>query len=169
MSKFILFIVVFVGIQKANAQDTLGLKKIDSVVNIIEKGKWNFQTDSLLKRDTIMNIMFMETDFHLSHYFDDSNCLKKLVWYNRVKGKKQGDESEITTTSIFYYNANKLIKVDDTAIENGKTGHIETYYNNDKVLYCSVNRERTEERSFLLLGLSKTFLKQFQDSKKKPA
>jgi hypothetical protein len=87
---------------------------------------------------------------------------KELLKYvNYVDGSRtdRGITQQMTSSNTFYYDHNKLIKVEEFLIEGEKKAELNWYYWDDKPLSTS-NPQNPESRAAFLLELSKTLLKQ---------
>ena len=95
----------------------------------------------------------------MSIIINDKNLLKYVQNVNGVI-KENGNDRQMNTSSTFYYDNNKLIKVEEYLIEGDKKGDMNWYFSDDKLLYYTFESERSEERANMLLTLSKTILNQ---------
>jgi len=154
MKVLFLFFFLF-GATKTFSQDTVRIKQIDSLAKAINNSNFKIHTDSMTQDFSQMGLL-MKT--YLTAV-TDSNQLKKYtnkVYATRVEG---GVSKQTTTSSSFYFDQNKLIKVEEFIIEDNKENHADWYYADDKPLYYTVKNDRSEERSILLLDMSRTMLK----------
>ena len=88
---------------------------------------------------------------------------KELKKYSQI-GKTTRQDGQITKKSIsgnaFYYDQNKLIKVEEFLIEGDNENKMEWYFDGDKCFYHSFKSDKAEDRAAFLLNLSKSLLKQ---------
>jgi hypothetical protein len=90
----------------------------------------------------------------------DGKQLRKYVNYVRTTRIENGTESQMTSSSIFYYEHNNLIKVEEYLIDGDKKKNADWYYSDDKPLYYTLQSDNAAERALSLLAISKTMLKQ---------
>lgn len=84
--------------------------------------------------------------------------LKKYVNDAHSKHKENGVVSEMQATSAFYFDAGKLIKVEEKAMMGGKDHVADWYFENGKSVHYTLQSEKSEERVELLLKLAQGFL-----------
>jgi len=157
MKIFFLFFFLF-GATKTFSQDTIRIRQIDSLAKAINNSNFQIHTDS-------MSQDFPQVGLWMKTYLitvTDSNQLKKYV--NKVYSTQlvSGVSTMATTSSSFYFDQNKLIKVEEFIIEDNKENHADWYYADDKPLYYTLKNEKSEERSKFLLNIAKTMLKNIQ-------
>src|SRR4051812_27128514 len=104
MKKFISVAFILLSLQ-TYAQDSLKLKGIDQLAKTIDNSKLNYQIDSVIKE---MPEYGLKTKFYISHYFEDTNSLRKLIVKNDIVRTENGKEERMVTNSTFYYDSNKL-------------------------------------------------------------
>ena len=95
----------------------------------------------------------------LSMIVNDGELLKYVNQVNMTMQEK-GVTRKMTTSNTFYYDHNKLIKVEEYGIEGDKKMTVDWYYSDDKPLYSTVPPGKAGDRATFLLTLSKTMLKQ---------
>jgi hypothetical protein len=152
------FIVLFLMITSSYSQETSKTKNIDAIVNKINQS--NYQ----ITRDTIINDK-PEYGLKIKTYLTmkiDNNQLKKYENFVNTIMNQNGKTREITTSSTFYYDESKLIKVEEYMIEGSDKKIMDWYYSEDKPLYYTLKSEKAEERAKLLLNISDAMLKQIQ-------
>ena len=89
-----------------------------------------------------------------------ANELIKYVTYVNSTITENSIPQQMTASNAFYYNHNRLIKVEEFIIEGDKKATADWYYSEDNPLYYTFDSEKSEERATFLLTLSKTILKQ---------
>ena len=138
------------------SQDTLKIKQIDAIVSGINSSAFQIQRDTLIKDHPEMGLK-MTT--YLSMVVNGGELLKYVNLVNTTM-TENGATRQITTSSSFYYDRNKLIKVEEYFIEVDKKKTMDWYYAEDKPLYYSLQSDKAENRANLLLTMSETMLKQ---------
>ncbi len=152
--KTILFVLFLSSFSLSYSQDTSRLKEINSLVAKINSSGLPVQRDSI-----VQDYQSLKMITHLSMLVNGDQLLK---YVNEVATTRteNGITRQFTTTNIFYYDKNKLIKVEDYAVSGENKQMAEWYYWDDKPLYYTLKDERSEERAEMLLAMSKTLLKQ---------
>jgi len=156
MKIFFLFFFLF-GVTKTFSQD-IRIRQIDSLAKAINNSNFKIHTDSTSQD-------FPQVGLWMKTYLitvTDSTQLKKYinkVYATRVDG---GVSKKTTTSSSFYFDQNKLIKVEEFMIEDDKENHADWYYADDKPLHYTLKNEKSEERANFLLNIAKTMLKTIQ-------
>jgi hypothetical protein len=154
--KKLLLLIILGYAFKSYSQDTAKIKQIDSLVNVINNN-YNLKTHT----DSITNDV-PAIGFLMKTYLTvvtDTGQLKKYVNYSLGTQNVNNISKRTTTSSSFYFDKNKLIKVVEFIIEDGKENHADWYFADDKPLYYTVKNDRSEERAILLLDMSKNMLK----------
>src|SRR5690606_22658761 len=123
------------------------LKQIDALVNQINTS--NF----IIKRDTIKNdqpqiALSMLT--YLTMVIDGTE-LKKYVNEVYTTTQVNGSVTQMVSTNAFYFDHNKLIKVEAFAEQGNKKVDALWYYADDKPIYYTLKTNKTQERAELLL------------------
>jgi hypothetical protein len=152
------FILLFLMITNSYSQETSKTKDIDVIVNYINQS--NYQTT----RDTIIQDK-PEYGLKMKTYLTmkvDANQLKKYENFAYTNMTLDGKSHEITTSTTFYYDENKLIKVEEYMIEDSDKKVMDWYYSEDKPLYYTLKSDKAEERATLLLSMSDAMLKQIK-------
>jgi len=154
--KTIIFLASFFCLTNSYAQDSVKMKSIDSLVSVILHSDLYTQRDSTVQDYPALGL-YMKTYITVMRYD------KELKKYSQiVKGTRK--EDQVTKHSIggsaFYYDQNKLIKVEEFMIEDGKENKMEWYYADDKCFFHSFKSDKAEDRADFLLKLSNSILKQ---------
>jgi hypothetical protein len=151
-TRFLLIAILFSS--AVYSQDTMQLKKIDTLVTMINTSEYKTQRDTI-KNDQPQFGLSMRT--YLTTVTDGSE-LKKYV--NNVYATRQenGTTSQIVTTNAFYFDHNKLIKVEEFATQGDKKMDLSWYYADDKPIYYTLKSEKAQERAELLLTMAKSLL-----------
>ena len=155
MKVFYLFFFLF-GATKSFSQDAAKIRQIDSLVKVINN---NFNLKTHI--DSITNDV-PAIGFLMKTYLTvvtDAGQLKKYVNYSLGTQIVNSVSKRTTTSSSFYFDKDKLIKVEEFIIEDDKENHADWYYTDDKPLYYTVKNDRSEERAILLLDMSRNMLK----------
>ena len=162
MKKIILFALLIASLS-ALGQDSLKLKRIDSMVNAINHTKYNIYTDSLIKEDTATGASVkMHAIIH-----EDGNELKLYNYKIDIVTKDKGEIKKAVNNYFFYYNKGYLLKVVETV--GGEEGEIKFnyYYEDDKAISYPIKSKVTEKRADFLLNMSFTLLELFEEKTKK--
>ncbi len=138
------------------SQDSVKIKQIDSLVMLINKSKFNTECDSIIQDHQDLGL-YMKT--YLTMVTNDSE-LKKYVNNVHATRNEDGISKQMTSSNIFYYDKNKLIKVEEFIIEDGKENSADWYYSEEKPLYYTFKSDKSEERANLLLNMAKVLVKQ---------
>ena len=139
----------------AFSQDTSKLKQIDSLVNIINTSSLPVQRDSLVQDHPEWGLK-MTT--HLSMVVHGGELIKyvNLVNTSRIENEVA---RQMVSSNTFYFEHNKLIKVEEFLIEGEKKKTVDWYYSEDKPLCNTAKSDQSEDRATMLLSLSATMLK----------
>jgi len=96
--------------------------------------------------------LFMKT--YVSVYLKGNDLVKYASRVNAVR-KENGVTEKSNSSSTFYFDDNKLIKVEETANFKGENITPEWYYLDDKPLYYTVQSENSESRGTLAFNFGK--------------
>ena len=138
------------------SQDILKLKRIDSLVNVINNLKAKIEKDTILNDLPYVGI---SVKTHLSMILDNDQLRKYVSTAHSVK-LENDVSTETVTSSAFYYDQNVLIKVEEFAMQGDDIVHFDWYYSDDKCIYYTLQSERAGDRANLLLSMSKGLLTQ---------
>ena len=138
------------------SQDTLKIKQIDALVSGINSSIFQIQRDTLIQDHPEMGLK-MTT--YLSMIVNGGELMKYVNLVNTTM-TENGATRQMTTSSSFYYDHNKLIKVEEYLIEVDKKKTMDWYYAEDKPLYYTLQSDKAADRATLLLTMSKGMLKQ---------
>lgn len=145
-------------LQNLYAQNSLRMKQIDSVVNVITHSELPTQRDSTVQD-------YPGIGLYMKTYVTIKSFGKELKNYSQVvKTTNQEDNitKHIITGSSFYYSENGLVKVEEFMLQDGKEEKAEWYFANDKCFFYTLKSNKAEARIPVLLNLSKAFLKIFR-------
>jgi uncharacterized protein YdbL (DUF1318 family) len=148
------FILVF---SIVYSQDSLKMKQIDALVAGINSSTLQIQRDTL--RQDLPEIGLKMTTY-LTAIVNDSGLIKYVNQVNSTR-TEAAKTQEITSSSSFYFQHNKLIKVEEYLIEAGNKKTANWYYADDKPLHHSDQSGKAAGRATLLLTMSKEIMKQF--------
>lgn len=151
--KFLLPVLFF--ISEANAQDSLKLKQIDSLVNVINHSAIKPQYDSVLQNYPDLGLK-IRTDLTM---IKDGSQLKKYEQKVISESKENGVIVLMNGSNAFYFDSNKLIKVEEMAKQGDKEVYYAWYFSNGKAIYNTMQSGKAAERAALLLTLGDSFLK----------
>jgi hypothetical protein len=136
------------------SQDAIKIKQIDSLVNLINSSNYKLQRDTI-KQDYPDMGLSMRT--YLSAETDGSE-LKKYINDVYMTATQNGTAQKTHATNIFYFNHNKLIKVQEDGTEDKKELHYLWYYADDKPIYYTSEDEGAQERASMLLNIAKAMM-----------
>lgn len=131
------------------------MSAINRLVASINGTSFTIQKDSIIQD---LPNLGLKMNTYLTVVLDGNN-LKKYVTYGVSVTKKDSVFEEMITSSTFYFDDNKLIKVEEFAKQADKELSIEWYYDNNKPLFWTSQNELAAARAEFLLTLSKELLK----------
>lgn len=153
--KILLLFVSFFCASNIYSQDSLKLKQIDSMVTIIIHSNLPTQRDSILQD-------YPGIGLSMKTYISVTTYGKELKKYLQIV-KTTREENKITKQDIsgsaFYYDQNRLIKVEEFLIQGDKENKAEWYFSNDKCFFHTLKSDKAEARISLLLDVANGFLK----------
>jgi len=151
----ILFILMIIFSTKSFSQDTLKTKEIDDIVKSINQSKYQIEKDTLIQDKPEYGL---KTITYLT-MVTNQNQLKKYENLVDMTMSQNGTTRKMITSSTFYYNQNKLIKVEEYAIEGNDKKVMDWYYFDGKPLYYTLKSDKAADRALFLITLSETMLK----------
>ncbi|THU41473.1 hypothetical protein FAM09_05030 [Niastella caeni] len=124
---------------------------MDSLVKLINNS--NFKT----QRDTIKQD---RPDYGISSrtyltMVSEGNELKKYVNSFHMTTKNNGISKKMDGENAFYFDHNKLIKVEEFMSEGDKKMEMHWYYADEKPIYNTLNAGKDNERAEMLLKMAK--------------
>ncbi len=138
------------------SQDSLKITQIDSIVTTINNSKLPTQHDTLIN-DKLVKGLKLTT--YLTMILNKGELLK----YQNLVKTEDATQKQFTlisyTSNTFYYQNNKLIKVEEYSSAYGYKKAFDWYYLNDKIIYYTLQTKEGKERASFLLELAKTMLK----------
>ena len=153
--KILLLILFSFFCTKIYSQDSLRINQINSLVNAIIHSDFPTQQDSTLQD-------YPGLGLSLKTYIILITYGKELKKYSQII-KTTKTENSITKQEVggnaFYYDQNKLIKVEEFLTQDGNENKAEWYFSDDKCFYHTLKSDKAEGRISLLLNLSNGFLK----------
>ncbi len=149
----VIFILTFFSVY---SQDTLKIKRIDALVSGINTSALPTQRDTLIQDHPELGLKMIT---YLSMIVNGGELLKYVNLVNTTR-TENAKTRQMTTSSSFYYDHNKLIKVEEYLIEGDKKKTMDWYYAEDKPLYYTLQSDKAADRATLLLTMSKGMLKQ---------
>ena len=138
------------------SQDTTKINEINLLVSNINISTLQIQRDTLIIDHPEMGL---KTTTYLSMLVNN-NQLLKFVNYVTTTMTENGVQKQMIASNTFYYNQNKLIKVEEYLIEADQKRVADWYYSQDSPLYYTLQSDRSEARAALLLTMSQAMLKQ---------
>ncbi|HLP39538.1 hypothetical protein [Lacibacter sp.] len=145
-----LSIIFFFFFCTAYTQPPLKSRQIDSIVLRINTSNLPVLADTLVQNDPEMG--FKMTTF-TTVIIQEGKLLKYVNLVNRSM-KIDGGTKQITSSNAFYYEDNKLIKIEEYFIENNKKKTADWYYADEKPLYHTVQSAKAADRAVQLLMIS---------------
>lgn len=137
------------------SQDSVKVKQIDSLVNVINNSGFKTEKDSIIQNHPEMGL-FMRSYLTM---VTNGTELKKYVNNVHTTMQGKGATKKMTGANTFYFDHNKLIKVDEFMIEEGnKKYEALYYYANDKPIYYTLKSDKAQERAENLLTIAKAML-----------
>lgn len=136
------------------SQDTVKVKQIDSLVKLINNSGYKIQRDTIKQEQPGIGLS-MQTYLSM---LSDGDEIKKYVNNVHMTMTQNGVTKKTIGTNTFYFDKNKLIKVEENMTEGDKKFEVEWYYSNDKPIYNTLKSEKGQDRAEFLLKLSKTML-----------
>ena len=142
-------------VTKSYSQDNFDLKRIDSIVTTINYSKLKANQDSIIQN-------FPNLGLSIKSYLTmvvENNQLKKYVNYVNTDRLENGVTIKATSCNTFYYDQNKLIKVEECSLSDNQAIQFDWYFLDDRCLYHSLQSDKAESRATLLLSMSKEMIK----------
>jgi hypothetical protein len=131
------------------------MKQIDSLVSIIKYSNLPTQRDSTLQDYPGLGLN-MKKYTTIMTYGKDLKQYSQIVKTTRLENQIPSHE---IAGSAFYYDQNKLIKVEEFLLKSDKENKIEWYFYHDKCFFYTLKSDKAEARIGLLLNLAYGFLK----------
>lgn len=154
MKSSALFLLVFL-FSNIYAQDSVQINRINSLVYSIKHSTLPTQQDSTFKD-------YPGLGMSIKTYLKQVTFGKELKEYSQIVKTTQQENQTVKQAlsgSAFYYDQNKLIKVEEFFLEEGVEHKTEWFFANDKCFFYTLKSDEAEQRIPLLLSLSKGFLK----------
>lgn len=155
MKTHLFFILLSLIAINSYAQETPKTKDIDIIVSRINQSEYQVKKDTIIQDKP-------EYGLKMTTYLTmkvAANQLKKYENFVYTTLNQNGISREITTSTAFYYDQNKLIKVEEYMIEGSTKKVMNWYYSEDKPLYYDLKSEKAEDRAKMLLTVSEAMLK----------
>ena len=137
------------------SQDSLKIKQIDSLVNAIANSNLPSRLDSTSQNYPKLGLC-MKT--YITMLLDDKELKKYVNKVNTVR-QENGISKQLITESAFYYDRNKLIKVEEFGIHDCIAQHFDWYFFDDQCFYHTLQSEKAISRIPLLLTISNGILR----------
>ena len=152
--KNILLLAIVLLSQTTYSQDTVKVKQIDSLVKLINNSGYKIQRDTLKQEQPAMGLS-MQTYLSM---LSDGDEMKKYANNVHMAVTQNGITKKTIATNTFYFDKNKLVKVEEFMTEGDKKFEVEWYYSNDIPIYNTLKSEKGTDRAEFLLKLAKTML-----------
>jgi len=150
MKTLILLILVIFSC-KVYSQDTVKIKQVDSLVYLINHSNFQTQRDTI-KQDQPQLGISGRTYLTM---VNNGNELKKYVNSFYMASAQNGVTKQMNGENAFYFDRNKLIKVEEFAADGDKKLQIQWYYADDKPIYNTLKSDQGKERAEMLLTIAK--------------
>lgn len=137
------------------AQDSTQINRINLLVNAIVHSSFPTQQDSTAANYPALGLS-MKTYMTMVTYGKELKKYAQVAKNARVENQVT---KHMTSGSAFYYDENKLIKVEEFLIDDGQEHKAEWYFLDDKCFYYTLKTADAEKRIQLLLTMSNSFLK----------
>lgn len=142
-----------------HAQDSLKIKHIDSLVNVIVHSEFPTQKDSIVQNQPQLGL-------EMTTYLTMATFGKEIKKYiNIVKNTVRENEKVklVITGTAFYYDENKLIKVEEFMASGETEKRIYWYFEDDKCFSNTAPGDgKWAERPALLISMSNALLLQMK-------
>lgn len=135
------------------SQDTNKIKQIDSIVNVINHSNYLIQTDTTWHDPSITGLTWVR--YHTISM--NGTQLKKNVTDAHVT---TDDGKQIHGKSIFYFENNELIRVDDFTTEVVPKVMM-YYFEGGKPIHYTVQNERSQKMAEMWLRNAKILLERY--------
>ncbi|NTS44004.1 hypothetical protein HRG84_24205 [Flavisolibacter sp. BT320] len=139
---------------KVYSQDTVKLKQIDSLVNLINNSGFKVKRDTVKQDNPVMG-------FSARNYLTTISNGKELLKYSNDShfiAQQNGSSEKSFSNNTFYFHHNKLIKVEEFTTKEGKKMDAHWYYADDKPVYYTFKSDRSQARAELLLVMAKSMM-----------
>lgn len=159
LSEVILFLFFIAAGNTAQSQDSIQtrIRQIDSIVTIINRSPVPVTMDSVVTD-------YPSIGLYMKNYLSalvDGRELKKYSDFG-VSERKEKDSSVYGAySSTFYFSRNELIRVDQMGAGGKKKMVVSFYYEGDKMIYSTLQDEKSESQGMLLLKIGKIMIQKF--------
>lgn len=154
MKYLTLFMLLCIG-TNTKAQDSAQVNSINLLVNAIVHSSFPTQQDSIVNNYPALGL-YMKTYITMVTYGKE---LKKYAQVVKGSQAENGVTKQMNSGSAFYYDQNKLIKVEEFLIQDGAEHKAEWYFSDDRCFYYTLKTPGADKRIPLLLTMSNSFLK----------
>jgi hypothetical protein len=145
---------------KSFSQDAANIKQIDSLVKLINNSNFKTQRDTIKQDHAAMGfssqayLTMVSTDTELKKYINDFHSISQA----------SGKTKKLNGANEFYFDQNKLIKVDEFMTEGDEKFEFHWYFANEKPIYDTLTGDMGIERGDQLLKIAKSLLDGFKAS-----
>lgn len=158
MKTAILLVFAIVSL-KTYSQDTVKIKQVDSLVYLINHSNFKVQRDTI---KTEMPDMGISSRTYLTMVIDSNEIKKYVNSFHTTTRDKDGTEKKMDGENAFYFDHNKLIKVEEFMVDGDKKFDVQWYYADEKPIYNTLPPGKAGDRAEFLLKLSKTMLEKLK-------
>jgi hypothetical protein len=154
--KTILPILFVLACSGAYAQDTVKMRRIDSLVLQINTSTLPTHTDTIVQDRPELGLKMTS---YLSAIVNGNELIKYVNYVNATR-VEDGITKQMIASNSFYYIHNNLIKVEEYVLEGDKKKILDWYYWDDQPLYYTLKSDKAKDRADLLLTMAKGMVKQ---------
>jgi hypothetical protein len=140
------------------SQDSAKMRQIDALVSLINNSNFKVQRDSIIQ-DLPEYGISMRT--YLTAVIDGTE-LKKYVNNVHSTTQENGVSKQMVGENAFYFDHNKLIKVEEYGKQDDKKIEMLWYYEDDKPIYYTLKSDKAKDRAEQLLGMAKIILEKMK-------
>ena len=153
--KILFLIVVSFFSTSIYSQKSFKIDQIDSLASLIRLSNLPVQHDTISQEFPALSLS-MKTYLTM---IIDSRELKKYVSKVKTVQKENGVSKEMITGTAFYYDQNKLIKVEEFAVHDENEELFAWYFSDNECIYHTLQSDKAESRAALLIEMSNAILK----------
>jgi len=160
--KIVILLVLVIFSCKVYSQDTVKIKQVDSLVYLINHSNFKTQRDTLKQNHPEIGLLALTYLTMVSN----GDELKKYVNSAHTTSVYNGITKHMDGENTFYFDHNRLIKVEEFMIMDDKKMEINWYYADDKPIYNTLKSDQGKERAEMLLTMAKAMVEKFKQISK---
>jgi hypothetical protein len=147
---------------KTYSQDTVKVRQVDSLVNVINNSNFKTQRDTLKQNHPEIGFLALS---YLTMVTNGDELIKYVNSAHTTSVYKE-TTNHSDGENTFYFDHNKLIKVEEFMIVDGKKMEFHWYYADDKPIYNTLKSDKGQERAEMLLTIAKAMVDKFKQMPK---